>query len=424
MKKFGLCGILSGIRVHEWNCGHVLFALMVTGSMIGVGIMISKRNHSYEWTKAAAQVPAMARASTAPSLREFTNILTRNQTITDALARHGLAPQQIFQLVASTRPIYNLARVAAGHPYWLYLTSEGEFHDFRYLIDDEQYLTVYRQEDRFTPVIKKLEYEIRMEPVAGDIEGSLFASVTDAGEQDILAEKLANIFTGDIDFYTDLQPGDSFKLLVEKKYLNGNFRKYGSILAASITNQGKTLSGFRFLDENGRENYYAPDGRSLRKSLLKSPLKFARISSRFSFARLHPILRIVRPHLGVDYAAPVGTPVQAVGAGTVIAAGSGGAGGKMVRLRHAGGYETMYMHLSAIAVRAGTRVEQSQVIGYVGSSGLSTGPHLDFRIYLHGRPVNPRKVIVPPGPPISTGRFAQFAQMRDMLKIQLDRVAY
>ena len=389
--------------------------------MIGGGYVISKRIRHSGWKDAAVTVPAITTASTAPSLREFTDILSKNQTITDALARHGLAPQQIFQLVASTRPVYNLARVAAGHPYWLYLTPDGKFHDFRYLIDDERYLTVYREEDRLTPVIKKLECEVRLEPVAGEIEGSLFAAVTEAGERDKLAEDLAQIFTGDIDFYTDIQPGDTFRFLVEKRYLHGKLWSYGPILAASITNQKRTYTGFRFLDDSGHENYYAPDGKSLRKSLLKSPLKFARISSRFSFARLHPILKIVRPHLGVDYAAPVGTPVQAVGSGVVVAAGSGGAGGRMVRLRHSSGFETTYMHLSRIAVRVGSRVEQSQVIGYVGSSGLSTGPHLDFRIYQHGRPVDPRRIIVPPGPPIPSGLFTQFVQMRDMLSAKLDR---
>ncbi len=412
-------------RVLPWELrvGHSLPTIAALAGILGVGYLILERAHTVGWTSTIAPAPVVPKAAPAPPLREIAGVFSKSQTITDALSQHGLPPQQIFEMVASTRPVFNLARVGAGRYYWLYLTPEGRFHDFRYLIDDERYLTVYRSENRFVPVIKKLPYEVRVEPVTGGIEGSLFAALTDAGEKDILAESFADIFTGDIDFYTDIQPGDSFRLLVEKKYLNGSFVKYGPILAASISNQNKTFTGFRFLDENGRENYYAVDGKSLKKSFLKSPLKFARITSRFSFARRHPILKIVRPHMGVDYAAPVGTPVQAVGAGTVIAAGQSGANGRMVRLRHAGGYETLYLHLSGIAVRSGTRVDQSQVIGYVGSSGLSTGPHLDFRIYLHGRPVNPTKVIFPPGPPVSQSRFAQFAQLRDMLKVQLYRAA-
>ncbi len=423
MRKSKLLNALTIFKIHEWSAWHFLVALLVIGSMIGGGHAIYRRYRCLSTPVAVAPAPVITIASTTPSLREIKDILSKNQTITDALSRHGLAPSQIFQLVASTRPVYNLARVAAGHQYWLYLTSTGEFHDFGYKIDDERYLSVSRESENFSPVIKKYDLRVRVEHVAGEIEGSLFATVTEMGERDELAERLAGIFNGDIDFYTDIQPGDDFRILVEKKYLEGSFVKYGSILAASITNQNKTHTGFRFLDENGHENFYAPDGRSLRRSLLKSPLKFARISSRFSFSRFHPILKIFRPHLGVDYAAPVGTPVQAVGAGVVVSAGSSGAGGKMVRLRHSGGFETTYMHLSGIAVRAGSRVDQSQVIGYVGSSGLSTGPHLDFRIYQHGKPVDPRKVIVPPGPPIPKNRFAQFASMRDMLSAQLERPA-
>jgi len=391
--------------------------------MVGGSYLILEHAHTVGWTSTRAPVPVVGGPPPPPPLREIVGIFAKNQTITDALSQNGLPRQQIFEMVATTRPVYNLARVTAGKPFWLYLTPEGRFHDFRYPIDDERYLTVYRDGDRFVPVIKKFPYEIRVEPVAGDIEGSLFAALSDAGERDTLAESFAEIFNGDIDFYTEIQPGDNFRLLVEKKYLGANFVKYGPILAASISNQNKTFTGFRFLDENGREGFYAPDGKSLKKSFLKSPFKFARISSKFSFARRHPILKIIRPHLGVDYAAPIGTPVQAVGSGVVVLTGQTSTNGKMVRLRHSGGYETMYLHLSSIAVRSGSRVDQTQVIGYVGATGLVTGPHLDFRVFLHERAIDPRKVIFPPNPPVPPSRFAQFAQLCDMLKAQLDRAA-
>ena len=237
----------------------------------------------------------------------------------------------------------------------------------------------------------------------------------DAGEKDQLALDLADIFGSDIDFHTDLQKGDSFRVLLEKKYLDGKFSKYGSILAADFVNQQKMLTGIRFEDENGKPAYYAPDGSSLKKSFLKSPLKFGRITSRFSMARRHPILKTVRPHLGVDYAAPIGTPVQSVAVGVVTGAGYSGGNGRMVRIRHSGGYETMYLHLSRIAVKSGARVAQGECIGSVGSSGLSTGPHLDFRIRQHGRAINPAKVIFPPGAPVSTAQFARFTALRDSL---------
>ncbi len=267
--------------------------------------------------------------------------------------------------------------------------------------------------------MKNFSFETRVEHVSAAIEDSLFSAILGIGERDQLALSLADIFGSDIDFYTDIQKGDSFKVLIEKKYLNGQFVKYGAVLAAAFRNRQKLLTGYRFQDENGRPAYFGPDGKSLKKSFLKSPLKFARITSKFSLARWHPILKVLRPHLGVDYAAQVGTPVQAVGAGVVTACGYSGGSGNMVRIRHSGGFESMYLHLSRIAVKSGARVSQGQIIGYVGSTGLSTGPHLDFRVMHNGKPVNPLKVISPPGAPVSPDLFDSFSALRDKLSDQL-----
>ena len=369
-------------------------------------------------TPAPAFIPA---PPPAPEFRAVSGAFEKNQTITSALKEKGLSEELTNRIVDSARPVYNLASVRAGNIYSLLFTPEGAFRDFRYPVDDERYLTVYHdvKQDRFVSVMKNYPYETRVETVSASIEDSLFASITGIGEKDQLALDLAEIFGSDVDFYTDIQKGDWFRALVEKKYLDGQFSKYGVVLAATFNNNGKLFSGFRFEDESGKPAYYAADGKSLKKSFLKSPLKYARISSGYSRARYHPVLRRVRPHLGVDYAARAGTPVQAVGAGTVTLAGYRGGNGRMVKLRHAGGYETMYLHLSRIAVRPGARVTQGQLIGYVGSTGLSTGPHLDFRVLKNGRAVNPLKVIFPPGPPVSPGKFDQFAALRDKLNSQL-----
>jgi murein DD-endopeptidase MepM/ murein hydrolase activator NlpD len=360
-----------------------------------------------------------------PSVKEIVGTFRSNQTITDVLTGNGLSSKEVQELVQVTRPVYNLAKVTLGQPYWLNLLPGGKFLDFRYPVDEDRYLTVYRDgDDHFVPVMKKFQFDTRVTNVRGVIDGSLFGAVLDAGEQDRLAMDLAEIFGSDVDFYTDIQKGDSFRLLVEKKYLGGRFVKYGAILAAGLTNGNKNFTGFRFTDENGKAGYYAPDGKSLKRSFLKSPLKFARITSRFSLARLHPILKIVRPHLGVDYAAPQGTPVQAVGTGVVEAAGFSGDSGRMVRLRHAGSYETLYLHLSRIAVRPGTHVSQGEVIGYVGATGLATGPHLDFRILQHGRYINPSKVIFPPAPPVPPEAFARFSALRESLATQMTQSGY
>jgi murein DD-endopeptidase MepM/ murein hydrolase activator NlpD len=357
-----------------------------------------------------------------PPVKTIVATFGRNETITAALSRFGLSGPQIYEFVKSALPVYNLARVKAGRNYWLNLASDGSVLDFRYPIDDSRYLTVYRERDRLVPVMKDFAYEKRAEIVSGAIEGSLFLALADSGEQDRLALDLADIFTWDIDFYTDIQKGDSFRMLVEKEYLDGKFVKYGPILAATIRNRSRDFWGYRFVDEEGKAGYFAQDGRALKRSFLKSPLKFARVSSKFTGARMHPILKIVRPHLGVDYAAPVGTPVVAVGSGTVTAAGSGGAGGNMVTLRHSGNYESLYLHLSRIAVRRGARVEQGELIGLVGATGMATGPHLDFRVKFHGKFVNPAKVVFPPAAPISQAAMARFMALRDALVVRLENL--
>jgi murein DD-endopeptidase MepM/ murein hydrolase activator NlpD len=376
--------------------------------------------------ESTAIAPAMAAATPVPEVARVTEkvgVFSRNQTFADALAGHGISNSEVYRLVESTRPVYDLAKVRAQRPYWLTLTAEGEVKDFRYPVDDERYLTVYRNGNEYVPVMKKFPYEVRVAPVSCTIENSLFLSVGNCGEEDQLALDLADIFMWDIDFYTDIQNGDSFRILVEKKYLDGKFVKYGSILASEFINVGKTHSAFRFQEEGGSLGYYGADGRSLKKSFLKSPLKFARITSGFSKARLHPILKKVHPHLGVDYAAPTGTPVVAVGSGTVEFTGFHGGSGRMVRLRHSGNIETLYLHLSRVAVRSGARVAQGDVIGYVGSTGLATGPHLDFRIVQRGKYVNPTRMIFPPAPPVSKSSLPTFIALRDELKIQLQKAS-
>ena len=353
-----------------------------------------------------------------PEFTEVVGSFQKNQTITQVLLQQGIPVEVVHQIVDCARPVYDLARVKAEQLYYLCFTREGRFSNLRYPVDGERYLTVYHSvaENRMIPIMKNFRYETRVEHVSAEIESSLFASVLSIGEKEQLALDLAEIFGSDIDFYTDLQKGDSLRVLIEKKYLDGQFSKYGAILAADFTNQQKVLTGILFEDEHGKPAYYAPDGKALKKSFLKSPLKFTRITSRFSFARKHPILKIVRPHLGVDYAAPTGTPVQSVAAGVVINAGQSGGNGNMVRIRHSsGGYETTYLHLSRITMKSGARVAQGDVIGTVGSTGLSTGPHLDFRIRQHGKAVNPTKIIFPPGAPVPAVQFGRFAALRDKL---------
>ena len=230
-------------------------------------------------------------------------------------------------------------------------------------------------------------------------------------------------FGWDIDFNTDLRRGDSFRLVFEKKFLNGRFTGYRDILAAEFVNAGSAYRAFRFTyPDTGASDYFDENGGSRRKDFLRSPIKFARITSRFSSRRFHPIHKIYRPHYGVDYAAPVGTPIQATADGEVLFAGRDGGAGNMVRLRHKNRYETAYLHLSRFGprVRKGAQVKGGDIVGYVGSSGDSTGPHLDYRIYHYGKPVNPLGHKFKPADPLRAEFLEAYGREVERLSLLLD----
>ena len=259
----------------------------------------------------------------------------------------------------------------------------------------------------------QIEPEVRVEAVQGRVRRSLFEAVEETGESPQLVLAMVEIFSSDFDFTADTRSGDQFRLLVEKRYARDVFVSYGRILAAQYASGGRTLSGVGFARQGeARWAYYDPSGRSLRKSFLKSPLEFTRITSGFTYARPHPILGGVRPHLAIDYAAPAGTPVRAVADGVVTAAGWDGGNGISVTIRHRSGYATMYNHLAKLGagLHPGARVSQRQVIGYVGATGLATGPHLDYRVSKNGRFVNPFGERFIPGEPIATAERARFLE--------------
>lgn len=322
-----------------------------------------------------------------------------------------LAPAAVHALVDAARPVYDLARVAPGQPFALVLAPDGALRAFTYAIDELRTLRVSQSGAGLAPEIVSRAYETRVERVSATIDSSLFGSVTAAGEQDQLALDLADVFAWDVDFNTEIQPGDSFRAAVEKRYLDGRFARYGRILAAELTQGGRVLQAIHFESADGG-GYYAPDGTPLRKAFLRSPLRFTRISSRFSRARRHPVLKTVRPHLGVDYAAPAGTPVHAAASGVVVLAGWHGGYGKAVKLRHANGYETLYGHLSRIEVRRGQRVAQGDRVGTVGATGLATGPHLDYRMTRNGVFVNPLTLVSPPAEPLAPEGLAAFQALQ------------
>ncbi len=276
----------SDHKNRRWNAAHNLFSRYRRTLLAPMVLILAIAGIlSYRWAYHARQdrdaMTAIARAPapsepSVPQFREIVGSFQRNQTITQVLLQQGLPLPLIHQIIDCTRPVYDLAKVKAEQLYWLCFTQDGKFRDFRYHVDDERYLTVYHDvaRDQLVPVLKNFRYETRVEPVSATITSSLFASVVDIGEKDQLALDLADVFGSDIDFNTDIQEGDSFRVLIEKKYLDGQFSKYGAILAAVFINEQKEFTGIRFEDENGKPAYYAPDGKALKKSFLKSPLKF------------------------------------------------------------------------------------------------------------------------------------------------------
>ncbi|MCK4430068.1 MAG: peptidoglycan DD-metalloendopeptidase family protein [Candidatus Aminicenantes bacterium] len=327
-----------------------------------------------------------------PPLKESIETIQKGMTLSDILAQHNFSPADILQMREEVKPIYDLAKIKTGQEIRIYSSQDGKISALEYDLDDESYLSIQKKEGIYKAEIKKFPFEIKIRMIWGIIKDNLPSAVTGKGEKELLAYMISEIFAWDIDFYTDLRQGDLFKIIFEKKYLRDEFVGYGNTLAAEFTNQGETFQAFRFIYHDTKEwDYFNFKGDSLRKEFLKSPIKFARITSRFSYSRLHPIRKVFRPHYGVDYAARIGTEVQVTADGTVTFTGWNGAAGRMIKIRHKNNYETMYLHLRSYAkgIKKGSKVKGGQVIGYVGSSGESTGPHLDYRIKYGGTYINP-----------------------------------
>jgi murein DD-endopeptidase MepM/ murein hydrolase activator NlpD len=312
-------------------------------------------------------------------------------TLSDMLIRHGFTEVEANSFYEEVKPVFDLRKVVADRTMRFFKDEAGTVQAVEYDVDDRRYLRVDRAGDRFLPGIIGYRFEIRPAFAAGTIEDILINALKKQGEKEVLALMMAELFAWDVDFNTELRVGDSFRLVFEKNFREGAFAGYGEILAAEFVCQGKSYEAFRFVypDTNEADHFDAA-GKSVRKEFLRSPLPYAApITSRFTSSRLHPIYKVYRAHYGVDFGAPIGTPVRATGDGVVESTGWMGGAGRAIKVRHASGYVTMYLHLSRILVERGRRVRMGQTIGRVGSSGASTGPHLDYRILQNGSYINP-----------------------------------
>jgi murein DD-endopeptidase MepM/ murein hydrolase activator NlpD len=366
---------------------------------------------------------AAAPAPTKPAGRVVEGRLERGETLARSLERIGLAPSLASLIQRQLKPKFDFRRSRAGHSYRVSLDPRGALASFHYSVSKTEHYWLERDGKKKWRAWRE-EADVRREKkkIAGVVATSLVDAIEDAGarDKDRLAQDFAGIFAWDLDFSRGVQPGDQFRILYENIYAaqsKGRERSMGPgrILAAKYHGAGGELSAIYYESEPGRGGYYRPDGTSVQGDFLAAPLNYSRITSSFSPARFHPILRRTRPHMGVDYAAPVGTPIWSVANGVVSYAGWMSGYGRLVKIRHADGYESYYAHLSRFAngLRVGQVVQQKQVIGFVGSSGLSTGPHVCFRITKDGRFVHPQRVRMSPGERIPKSQWTAFQTVRD-----------
>lgn len=343
----------------------------------------------------------------------FRSVVTKGDTA-GVILNEWLSAGEVAALISAAEPVCSLTTIREGRPFSITRdAASGHFIRFAYETDNTQRVVVDRRDNTFVAAAEAIEYDTELVKVNGSINSSLFEAVADAGEGPVLAVNLAEVFSCEINFINEIRQGDSFEVLVEKLYRDGEFKGYGKMLAARFANQGHTYEAYLFPDAAGRLRHYNAQGEALQKTLLKAPLAFTRISSGFSMNRKHPVFGYSRPHQGVDYAAPTGTPIKAVGDGVVTRAGWGNGYGNMIIIKHSGGLESQYAHMSGLArgIKSGVRVKQGQTIGYVGATGVATGPHLDFRLRQNGVFINPTKAIVPREDPVDKKRLPAFRQM-------------
>jgi murein DD-endopeptidase MepM/ murein hydrolase activator NlpD len=347
----------------------------------------------------------------------------RDDTLSSLLERINIRNPEALEFLHQSPDARMLAtQLRPGRRLLSKTTTQGELLELQFQIDTNRALEVKLLSGKYQAQEKPLALENRIQVKSSEIHSSLFAATDSANIPDQIAIQLANIFSSEIDFNLDLRRGDRFTVVYEASFNNGELIKTGHVLSAEFYNQGKTHSAILYRDQYGRESYYTPDGKSLQKAFLRSPLEFSRISSGFTLARFHPILQTWRAHKGVDYAAPIGTRVKAVADATVAFVGAQGGYGKVVVLQHAGGISTVYGHLSRFTsgLRKGQKIAQGEAVGFVGMTGLATGPHLHYEFRVHGEHHDPLRVALPTAMPLPPEHLADFSKKAQPLLAQLD----
>ncbi|MGK8479686.1 peptidoglycan DD-metalloendopeptidase family protein [Stutzerimonas stutzeri] len=349
-------------------------------------------------------------------------VVANGDTLSTVFAKVGLSPAVMHAVLASSSDAKQLSRLKIGQTLEFQLTEQGELASLRSKLNSLETLALEQTPKGYVFKKEQVKPEVSTVYARGEIDSSLFLAAKRAGLSHNLTMDLANVFGYDIDFALDIRKGDSFEVIYEEKTVEGQRVGTGNILAARFTNRGKTYSAVRYTSKDGTTSYYNADGTSMRKAFIRTPVDFARISSRFSNGRKHPILNKIRAHKGVDYAAPHGTPIKSAGDGKVLLAGRKGGYGNTVIIQHGQRYRTLYAHMQGFAkgVRNGSTVKQGQIIGYIGTTGLSTGPHLHYEFQVDGVHVDPLGLKLPMADPIAKSEMPRFMQQSQPLMARMD----
>ena len=385
----------------------------------------------YEYTDSLENEPVFLFGIDTTPYTVTTDSVRSGETVGGILGRNGISARKVDQLDKMADSIFPLRDIRADRAYTMFKRvvgdSTGTHETLDYLvyqINNTEYATFAFVGDSVNITRNSLPITIVRNAAHAEITSSLWGAIMAQNLPYALAAEFEDIFKWSVDFF-GIQEGDKFGVIYDEKFTNDKSVGVGRIYGAYFTSGSKTTYAIPFADENGRVTYWDYDGQSLKRQMLKAPLKYTRISSKFTHKRLHPVYRVYRPHLGVDYAAPMGTPVHSVADGTVIKAGWGGGGGNTIYIKHAGGLQTGYLHLKSFAkgIKVGTKVTQGQTIGYVGSTGTSTGPHLDYRIWQNGKPIDPLKVTQQPQEPLAQKYREDFELLRDRIISELEGTA-
>lgn len=351
-----------------------------------------------------------------PVVHEIRRVMKKGETL-DEVLKEMLSPEHTLNIIAALKNAdFPFRRCIPGDTVYVVLRGDV-FATFSYTHNYAETYYVNSCEDFLTVAMKYPFIDTVCSMIRGEINSTLYETILALGETPNLVFRYADVFAWEIDFVTETQNGDSFCVYIEKMYCDSLFIGYGNIILTRYKGHVGDYHGIYYCDPEGHEDYYNLEGESLRKSLLKSPLRYSYISSYFSKKRFHPILKVWRPHHGLDYSAPTGTPVASIGGGVVTYKGWKGGYGNLVEIKHINNFRSRYGHLSKFAkgIYKGKRVTMGELIGYVGSTGLSTGPHLHFELHKNGAPINPLKVQLPRAPAVKKKYLAEYEQMRDSL---------